>query len=279
MNYTRISVGIEGSVALIKLGVDGNIFLTAELCLELESALAVATADEAVRAVVITGATAGVFMRHYSIAEILALAEQLKEAGFKPGDALPYQKAPIDRCIDSIEEMAKPVIAAINGECMGGAMELALGCDLRIAQSGPFRLGQPETVLGILPGAGGTQRLARTVGYANAMRLALTGVPITPDEALRVGLVHEIHADALQAARIAATHLAGLAPTALAHTKRLVRESARLPLDEGLRLERTLFMDLCLREDAQFLMRAYQAGQYQFLLEEGRWVVSLPDTK
>jgi enoyl-CoA hydratase len=279
MNYSRISIGIEGSTGLITLGVDGGIFLTAELCTELETALEASAADDAIRVLVITGANAGVFMRHYSVSEILALSEQLKQAGLKPGDAMPYQKAPIDRCIDRIETMAKPVVAAINGECMGGAMELALGCDLRLAQTGPYRLGQPETLLGILPGAGGTQRLVRTVGYANAMRLALTGLPITPDEALRVGLVHEVCPDALKAARAAAAHLARLPAAALAHTKRLIRESEKLPLEEGLRLERTLFMDLCLREEGRQLMRAYEDGEYTFSLENRRWSVSLPERK
>lgn len=279
MTPKRISSAMEGSAALIKLGVDGGIFLTADLCEELETALDAAAADASVRTVVLTGANVGVFMRHYSVAEILALSEQLKQAGLKPGDSVPYQKAPIDRCIDRIESMNKPVIAAINGECMGGAMELALGCDLRLAQSGPFRLGQPETILGILPGAGGTQRLARTVGYAHAMRLALTGLPITPEEALRVGLVHSVHTDALAAARTIARHFEALPAAALAHTKRLVRESQRLSLDEGLKLERGLFMDLCLREESQALMRAYEAGKYGFALEDGRWTVAIPTAK
>ena len=278
MAFNRISMVEEGASALITLGVDGGVFLTGELCTELEAALEAAATNAAVRSVILTGANPGVFMRHYSVAEILALSEQLMQAGLKPGDAMPYQKAPIDRCIDRVESMDKPVIAAINGECMGGAMELALGCDLRLAQSGPFRLGQPETVLGILPGAGGTQRLARTVGYANAMRLALTGLPITPDEALRVGLVHEVHADALAAARAMAKHFAALPAAALAHTKRLVRESEKLLLDEGLKLERQLFMDLCLRPDSQALMRAYEAGDYSFALESGRWTVRVPGT-
>lgn len=276
MTAKHISLSIEDSAALVRLGADGGIFLTAALCEELEAALDAVARDDSVRAVILTGANPGVFMRHYSVAEILALSEQLTQAGLKPGDEMPYQKAPIDRCIDRVENMDKPVIAAINGECMGGAMELALGCDLRLAQSGPFRLGQPETLLGILPGAGGTQRLARTVGYANAMKLALTGLPVTPDEALRVGLVHEVHADALAAARSAARHFAALPPTALAHTKRLVRESERLALDEGLKLERQLFMDLCLRPDSQALMRAYEAGKYSFALEQGRWIVKTP---
>lgn len=276
MTPKRIAVAMEESCTLIRLGADGGIFLTRDLCEELEAALDTAANDASVRAVILTGANAGVFMRHYSVAEILELSVQLTNSGLKPGDAVPFQKAPIDRCIDRVEAMDKPVIAAINGECMGGAMELSLGCDLRIAQAGAFRLGQPETVLGILPGAGGTQRLARTIGPAHAMRLALTGLPVTPDEALRIGLVHELHADALAAARALARHFAALPAAALAHTKRLVRESTRLPLEEGLQLERALFLDLCLRSDSQALMRAYEAGAYRFALEDGRWRVDVP---
>jgi enoyl-CoA hydratase len=266
----------KDSIALIKLGADGGIFLTAALCEDLEAALKAASEDANVRVVVLTGANPGVFMRHYSVAEILALADQLTQAGLKPGDAVPFQKAPIDRCIDVVESMEKPVIAAINGECMGGAMELSLGCDLRLAQRGEFRLGQPETILGILPGAGGTQRLARTVGYAHAMNLALSGLPVSPDEALRLGLVHAVHDDALAAALAMARHFLTIPPAALAHTKRLVRESARLPLEEGLKLERALFVDLCLRPEGQKLMRAYEAGQFSFSYKDGRWTVSAP---
>ena len=279
MSAKHIALAVEDSAALIKLGVDGGVFLTGALCEELQAALEACASDAAVRTIILTGANPGVFMRHYSVPEILALAEQLKQAGLEPGQAVPYQKATIDRCIDLIEAMGKPVIAAINGECMGGAMELALGCDLRFAQSGLFRLGQPETLLGILPGAGGTQRLARTVGYANAMNLALTGIPITPEEALRIGLVHAVHADALAAARTAAQHFAAIPAMALEHTKRLVRESARLPLDEGLKLERGLFIDLCLRPEGQALMRAYEAGEFEFKLENGRWTVKSPASR
>jgi enoyl-CoA hydratase len=276
MTASRIAVSTGDGVTLIRLGADGHIFLTAALCEDLEAALTAAAGDDAVRAVILTGANEGVFMRHYSVAEILALAAQLEKMGLKPGDAMPYQKAPIDRCIDLVETMPKPVIAAINGEAMGGAMELSLGCDLRIARRGAYRLGQPETVLGILPGAGGTQRLARVVGPAHAMELALSGIPVSPEEAFRIGLVHAVVDDPLANAQARARHFMTIPPAALAHTKRLVRESRSLPLDKGLELERTLFMDLCLRPEGRKLMTAYEAGEFRFSFKDGRWTVEAP---
>ncbi len=272
----RIASTIEDEAAIIRLGVDGGIYLTAELCEQLEAALQAAAEDPAVRAIILTGANDGVFMRHYSVAEILATAEALAAAGVRPGDAVPHQDAPIDRCMRLAETMPKPVIAAINGECMGGAMELALGCDIRFAQQGPYRLGQPETLLGILPGAGGTQRLSRVIGPAAAMEHALTGLPVPPAEALRLGMVHALVPDALAEARARARHFAAIPPAVLAHTKRLVHASRTLPLEDGLKLERALFLDLALREEGQRMMRAYEAGAYDFRLEGGRWSVRRP---
>ncbi len=272
-----ISVSTEGAARVIRLGADGSIFLTAPLCEALETALVEAEADPSVRTVVLTGANPGVFMRHYAVAEILAVSTRLTDAGLKPGDELAHVEGPIDRCIARIEAAPKPVIAAINGECMGGAMELALACDLRVAQAGTYRLGQPETLLGILPGAGGTQRLVRVVGEAHAMALALTGLPVDPDEARRIGLVHRVVPDALAAALETAAHLAKLPAAALAHVKRLVREARSLPLDAGLRLERALFLDLAMRPEGVALMRAYEAGRYRFEPgDAGTWRVDLP---
>ncbi|MBI1250479.1 MAG: hypothetical protein GC189_03300 [Alphaproteobacteria bacterium] len=258
-----IATQTSGGVATIRLGADGGIFLTNGLCEELERALQAAADDASVRVIILTGASPGVFMRHYSVAEILQISANLRASGFKPGDnAPPHADAPIDRCIRLCETIGKPVIAAINGECMGGAMEIALGCDLRIAQSGDFRLGQPETMLGILPGAGGTQRLARVIGPAQAMAHALIGMPINPNEAFRLGMVHALAPDPLAAAQAHAAHFIAIPAPALAHVKRLVRESETLPLAEGLKLERALFMDLAVRDESIALMEAYEAGKH-----------------
>lgn len=274
--YTRISYDLEDSAAVIRLGTDGYVCLTTPLCDELEIALAAAAADVAVRSVILTGAHPDIFMRHFSVAEILQISAGLKAQGMKPEDRVPYNDSSIDRCIRMVDEMEKPVIAAINGECMGGAMELSLGCDIRFARNGFFRLGQPETILGILPGAGGTQRLARIVGYGRAMEHALTGLPISPDEALRMGMVHGLSDDPLAAARERAQHFARIPPKVLAHTKSLVRMSRTLPLDEGLKMERALFLDLALRDEGVRLMQAYEDGQYVFNFSDGRWTADIP---
>lgn len=136
----------------------------------------------------------------------------------------------------------KPLIAAINGFCLGGGCELAMACDIRLA-SEKAKLGQPEINLGILPGGGGTQRLPRLVGLGNAFRLLYTGEMIPAAEALRLGLVDEVvpHEQLMDRARQLAATIAEKSPVALQLIKEAVRASVRTPLDEGLRLEQTLF--------------------------------------
>jgi enoyl-CoA hydratase len=143
---------------------------------------------------------------------------------------------------DVADQFPKPVIAAINGFCLGGGCELAMSCDIRIA-SDTARLGQPEVNLGILPGGGGTQRLPRLVGLGTAYKLLFTGDIIKAPEALRIGLVDEVvPADELKS-RVAelAGSIAQKSPVALQLIKEAVRASVRSPLDEGIRLETTLF--------------------------------------
>ncbi len=275
--YTKISYALKDGTAVIRLGVDGYVCLTTPLCDELEQALTIAAADPAVRTVILTGAHPDIYMRHFSVAEILEISTALKARGMQPEDRVPHVDSSIDRCIQLVDGMEKPVIAAINGECMGGAMELCLGCDIRFARNGVFRLGQPETILGILPGAGGTQRLARIVGYGRAMEHALTGLPVSPDEALRMGMVHALFDDPLAAALERARHFARIPPKVLAHTKALLRMTRTLPLDEGLKMERTLFLDLALRDEGVRLMQAYEDGQYVFSFIEDHWAVQIPD--
>ena len=135
----------------------------------------------------------------------------------------------------------KPLIAAINGLCLGGGCELALACDIRIA-SDKARLGQPEVNLGLIPGGGGTQRLARLVGMGQAFKLIYSGEMISASEALRIGLVEEVvPADQLMArCRSLAESIAQKSPIALRLIKQAIQASAQTPLDEGLRLETAL---------------------------------------
>jgi enoyl-CoA hydratase len=143
----------------------------------------------------------------------------------------------------------KPVVAAINGVCLGGGLELALACDIRIAAA-HARFGQPEVTLGLIPGGGGTQMLPRIVGMAHALRLVLTGDIIDAYEALRMGLVHEVvPGDALEARALSmATLIASKGPLAVRAAKEATRAALDLPLEEGRQLEMALF-DRCFASD------------------------------
>src|SRR5690348_2886529 len=151
-----------------------------------------------------------------------------------------------------LEEMPKPTIAAINGFALGGGCELALGCDLRYASSNA-RIGQPEIDLGIVPGWGGTQRLARVCGLGVAKELILTGRPVDAEEALRIGLVNAIADPVLGHALEVAEKLAAKSPVALSVAKRLLN----LSLPGALELEADEFGDLFASEDAKEGLAAF----------------------
>ncbi len=185
----------------------------------------------AVRVVVVTGAGDKSFVAGADIKEFdgRSPVDQFRNMG----DPTIYQV---------IDTFPKPTIAAINGFCLGGGCELAMACDIRIA-SDKAKLGQPEINLGILPGAGGTQRLPRLVGMGTAFKLLYTGDIIRADEAYRIGLVDELvpAADLMKRVAELANSIAQKSPVALELIKEAVRASVRTPLDEGLRHERTLF--------------------------------------
>jgi enoyl-CoA hydratase len=188
-------------------------------------------ADDQVGVVVITGAGEKSFIAGADIGEF---------AGRSPFDQREAMRFP--RVFDIMASFPKPVIAMINGFCLGGGCELALSCDLRIA-SERARFGQPEIKLGLIPGGGGTQRLPRLVGLGNALRLTLTGDMVGAEEALRLGLVEQVvpH-DELRAKTFElAERIAAMSPLTLRVAKEAVRASERLPVEEGLLYERDLF--------------------------------------
>ncbi len=145
-----------------------------------------------------------------------------------------------------IERCGKPVIACINGVALGGGLELALSCTLRIA-SDRARLGLPELKLGLIPGYGGTQRLPRLIGTSAALKLILTGTPVDATEALRLGLVDEVvpTADLMTRAHALAESIAAMAPLAITAAMQAVARGEALPLEAALAIESSLFGDLC----------------------------------
>jgi enoyl-CoA hydratase len=259
-NPDVLSTRIADGIAVVTLGSEKRIFFDPEMSDALFEALQTLAADAKVRVVVITGGAPGYFVRHYSVAALVALGERLKGQDWP--ENTPYQPGSFDQAMQLAETMDKPVIAAISGSAMGGGFEFTLACDLRIAQEGDFQIGLPEINVGILPGGGGTQRLPRTIGTANALMHILMGVTLNPTEAAAKGLVHEcVRGKALDRAMELAKRLATHTPESVRYIKRLVRGATSMPLDQGLALERNLFMKLCIGEPAIERMKAYEAQQ------------------
>jgi enoyl-CoA hydratase len=199
---------------------------------ELGQAIASLTHDDSVRAVIVTGAGDKSFVAG---ADIKELARQ------RPSEIREHARRG-QRAFDAIEQMGKPVIAAINGFALGGGCELAMACTFRIAAD-TARLGQPEISLGLIPGFAGTQRLARLVGRSKALDLLLTGRQVAAAEALAMGLVHRaVPAAALmQEADAFARELAAKAPIAIRCILEAVNRGLDGSLAEGQALEAALF--------------------------------------
>ena len=162
------------------------------------------------------------------------------------------------RVFTAVEEFPKPVIAMINGFCLGGGLEFALACDVRIAAD-TAKLGQPEINLGIIPGGGGTQRLTRLVGEGKSMELILTGDLIDATEAKAIGLVNDVvpASQLRERVRILAARIAEKSPIALRMAKEAVKTAARMNLREGLDRETDLFSLTFASEDKNEGVRAF----------------------
>ena len=204
-------------------------------------------ADDAGRVVVLTGAGDKAFIAGADIAE------------FAERTAIQQREGMLDRSLfNTIDAFPKPIIAMVNGYCLGGGCEVALACDLRIA-SDRASFGQPEINLGIIPGGGGTQRLARLVGEGKAMEMILSGEIINAEMALQIGLVnHVVPADQLGAKTMEmANRIAEKSPIALRLAKEAVRLASRSNLDEGLRREVDLFALCFSSEDKDEGVKAF----------------------
>jgi len=215
---------------------------------ELRDALAAARDDAAVRVLILTGAGEKSFVAGADISE---LAQQTPVNGKE--FSLFGQSV-----FHLLETIGKPSICAINGFALGGGCELALSCSIRIA-SKTAKLGQPEVKLGIIPGYGGSQRLARLCGKGVAHELCLPGEMITAEEAQRIGLVNRLYepGDLLAAAEAMAKKIIANAPIAVKYTMEAIEHGFEVPLEEGLFLEATLFGLSCATEDMREGTKAF----------------------
>ncbi len=204
--------------------------------------------DAAIRAIVLTGAGEKSFVAG---ADINELAVQTPASGRE--HALRGQHV-----FDLIENLGKPVIAAINGFALGGGCELAMACTLRIAAE-TARIGQPEINLGLIPGYAGTQRMSRLVGRGRAMDLILTGAPVAAAEAERIGLVSRVvpAAELMAAARSLAAQLARSAPIAMRYIISAINKGADMPFADACHYEATLFGLVASTDDMREGTRAF----------------------
>jgi enoyl-CoA hydratase len=222
----------EGRVAILTINRPDKLnALNDQVRDELLAALAEIQVDDSVGAVVITGAGEKSFIAGADISEF---------AGRAPFDQRHAMRSP--RIFDVMASYPKPVIAMINGFCLGGGCELSMSCDIRVA-SDKARFGQPEIKLGLIPGGGGTQRLPRLVGMGNAMRLILSGDMIPAEEAGRIGLVDLVvpHDELRSKTLELASKIAGFSPVTVKVAKEAMRASEKLAIEDGLVYERDLF--------------------------------------
>ncbi|HEX8150244.1 MAG TPA: enoyl-CoA hydratase-related protein [Pyrinomonadaceae bacterium] len=247
-SYETLLVERRGRVAVITINRPQKLnALNIQTRAEGAAALDELREDESVRVVVITGAGEKAFVAGADIAE------------FEGRTAVSQRDVMTARSLfTAVDTFPKPVIAMINGFCLGGGCELALSCDIRVA-SETARFGQPEINLGIIPGGGGTQRLTRLVGEGKAMELILTGDMIDAQHAYNLGLVNlVVPAADLEAKTLElANRIAEKSPVALRMAKEAVKTAARASLDEGLRREIDLFALTFSSEDKDEGVRAF----------------------
>ncbi|ARA93454.1 enoyl-CoA hydratase [Rhodothermaceae bacterium RA] len=247
LQLVRYDVDEDGVAVLTIDRPDKLNALNQQVLGELDHAVRQARSDDAVRGIVLTGSGDKAFVAGADIAQFQTL-DALQGTRF----ALQGQAV-----FTRIEEMPKPVVAAVNGYALGGGCELAMACHLRIAAE-TASFGQPEVNLGILPGYGGTQRLPRLVGRGIATELILTGERISAQRAYEIGLVNRVvpAAELIATAKQYILTIASKAPLAVSMSLDALRASD-LPLRQGLRYEAALFGQACGTEDFKEGVRAF----------------------
>lgn len=244
--YENIVVSKEGNIGVVRLNRPKVLnVLNSALMVELVNGLEELDRDQEVRVIILTGGES-----------VFAAGADLSEMA---------QASPVDLVLsrrfelwDRIRKIAKPLVAAVSGYCLGGGNELAMNCDIIIA-SETATFGQPEVNVGIMPGAGGTQRLTRAVGKYKAMEMILTGKSISAEEAYRIGLVnHVVPAESImEEARKIANEIASKPTISVRAAKEAILKAQDTSIDVGLEFERKAFYMLFATEDGKEGMKAF----------------------
>lgn len=240
-----INYEVEGAVAVLTINRPKALnALNSAVIDEIKEAIDAIDLDT-VRALILTGAGEKSFVAGADIGEMSTLTKAEGEAFGKKGNDV-FRK---------IETLPIPVICAINGFALGGGCEISMACDIRICSENAV-FGQPEVGLGITPGFGGTQRLARTVGVGMAKQLIFTGRNIKAPEALRIGLVNAVYPaeELMPAAKKMASIIAGNAPIAVRNCKKAINDGLQVGIDEAIVIEEKLFGDCFETEDQKYGM-------------------------
>ncbi len=251
-----VTVERKGGCAVITYANPPFGTMTAAGAREMYVAVKAASDDRTVRSIVLTGGLPDIFVRHYDVGELSAASDSTAQDAPPPPPRSDPPAPGFLEMTDLLAAASKPVVAAINGLCMGGGFEMTLACDIRIAGTDVTAIGLPETRIGIFPGGGGTQRLPRIVGQAKALEIILRGLVVDAAEALRIGLVHELAADPLARAMEMAAEWDTRGAEGIAYAKRLIRAALDRPLAEGLADERQSFAAVMRTASAREGLRA-----------------------
>jgi enoyl-CoA hydratase/carnithine racemase len=242
-----VQVEVDEAVATIRLTRPPMNAISAKLTAELAAAAAAVNEDQQVRAVVMYGGE-----------KVFAAGADIKELADAGYAAMTLTSRRLQDALSAVAKIGKPVVAAITGYALGGGLELALCADFRVAGESA-KVGQPEILLGLIPGAGGTQRLPRLIGPAKAKDIVFTGRFVGSAEALAIGLVDKVvpDADVYQAARDLVARYAGGPAIALRAAKQAIDDGLDTDLETGLEIERLHFAGLFATEDAGTGMRSF----------------------
>ncbi|HIW63322.1 MAG TPA: enoyl-CoA hydratase/isomerase family protein [Candidatus Stackebrandtia excrementipullorum] len=242
-----VNLETDEGIGVIRLDRPPMNALNTQVQEELREAAVAADADDDIRAVIVYGGE-----------KVFAAGADIKEMADMGYPEMSDRAPQLSAAFNAIAQIGKPVVAAITGYALGGGCELALACDIRICAD-DAKLGQPEIKLGIIPGAGGTQRLPRLVGPSRAKELIFTGRMIDAQEALRIGLVDDVvpAAEVFEAAKTFASVFTDGAPRALRAAKQAVDTGLEMELPAGLAWESQLFAGLFATHDAHEGMNAF----------------------